>query len=45
MFFKPLLFASSIAIRIAGASGAGKTTLATKMMKQFLFLGNSSIEL
>jgi len=32
-FFKPLLFASSIAIGIAGASGAGKTTLATKMKK------------
>lgn len=30
-FFKPLLFASSIVIGIAGASGAGKTTLAKKM--------------
>lgn len=32
-FFKPLLFASSIMIGIAGASGAGRTTLATKMKK------------
>jgi uridine kinase len=32
-FFKPLLFASSIVIGIAGASGAGKTTLAMKMKK------------
>ncbi|QVL54683.1 MAG: uridine kinase [Simkaniaceae bacterium] len=32
-FFKPLLFASSIMIGIAGASGAGKTTFATKMKK------------
>lgn len=32
-FFKPLLFASSITIGIAGASGAGKTTVAKKMKK------------
>jgi len=32
-FFKPLLFASSITIGIAGASGAGKTTLATKIKR------------
>lgn len=30
-FVKPLLFASSVVIGIAGASGAGKTTLANKL--------------
>lgn len=35
LLVKPLLFASSIIIGIAGASGAGKTTLATKL-KEYL---------